>query len=161
VPLAHEFGGHMSPVLQDWTRKKSAGASGSRRNDNFTPRLHVLRASALVPTSCIDRNALVRRSRRKHCRSGSEVTVTRTKPWLPAFEEWAHHRRASRPMRMAASWLGPLEGPPHTTLRRVDTRPIASSPLIVRPPLTEKLPHEGATNREKKGLTETIPHKVL
>jgi hypothetical protein len=46
VPLAHEFGGHMSPVLQDWTRKSSAGTSGSRRNDNFTPRLHVLRASA-------------------------------------------------------------------------------------------------------------------
>jgi hypothetical protein len=33
-------------TLQDWTRKKSAGASGSHRNDNFTPRLHVLRASA-------------------------------------------------------------------------------------------------------------------
>jgi hypothetical protein len=25
----------------------------------------------------------------------------------------------------------------------------------------EKLLHEGATNREKKGLTETIPYKVL
>jgi hypothetical protein len=38
---------------------------------------------------------------------------------------------ASLPMRMAASWFGSLEGPPHTRLRRVDTRPIASSPLII------------------------------
>ncbi|MGC2222166.1 MAG: hypothetical protein WA624_07270, partial [Methylocella sp.] len=35
-------------TLQNWAQKKSAGASGSRRNDNFTPRLRRRHAKIAV-----------------------------------------------------------------------------------------------------------------
>src|SRR3954470_19869674 len=54
------------------------------------------------------------------------------------FREWARRPGASPPMRMTASWSGPVDRP-HTRVWRDDPRPLASSPLIVEAQLSPNL----------------------
>jgi hypothetical protein len=60
-------------------------------------------------------------------------------------------------MRMAASWFGSLEDPPHTRLRRVDTRPIASSPLIVSTAADREIASRRSNEQRKERLDGNNP----